>query len=123
MKRIAVVDDNDDLLFTVKFGLKNVDKSLKVETFNDPVKFLEVCQKEKFDLILLDIMMPQLDGWDTFVEITQSKVNKKTPIVFLTAKTDKQSVIIGMAGAKGYITKPFTVPDLLEQIEKYLGKK
>lgn len=119
MKRIAVVDDNDDLLFTIKYGINKIDKTFEVVTFNDPNIFLKSLKKEKFDIILLDIMMPQKNGWDTYAEITKTK-NNKVPVLFLTAKTDKQSMILGSSGAKDYITKPIEIKDLLEKIKKNL---
>ena len=121
MKRtVAAVDDNEDLLFTIKFGLSEYDKTIDVITFNNPEEFLKEANKTKFDLILLDIMMPQKNGWDTFAEITQSKKNGKTPIIFLTAKTDKQSQTLGSFGAKEFITKPFKIPELVNTIKKYV---
>jgi DNA-binding response OmpR family regulator len=119
-KKIAVIDDNDDVLFTIKYGFKQEDKSLEAHTFNDPLEFIKDAGKNKYDLILLDIMMPQKNGWDTFAEITRTKLNKKTPIIFLTAKTDKQSLILGSTVAREYITKPFEIKDLIFKVRKYL---
>lgn len=121
MAKIAVIDDNDDVLFTVRYGIGKSDKTLEIVTFNDPNKFLEDAKENKYDLILLDIMMPQKNGWDTFAEIsTTDNKNKDTPIVFLTAKTDKQSQILGGSAAKDYIMKPFTIPDLIKKIKEHV---
>lgn len=121
MKKIAVVDDNDDLLFTIKYGVTNSDKSFDIITFNNPNDFIRESKKTKYDLILLDIMMPQLNGWDTFAEIKDKKnPNSKTPTIFLTAKTDNQSKRLGSIAADDYITKPFEVTELVKQIKAHL---
>lgn len=121
MKKIAVIDDNDDVLFTIKYGATKVDTDIQIDTYNNPNDFIEESTKSKYDLILLDIMMPQKDGWDTFAEIKSGdSVNKDTPVIFLTAKTDNQSRKLGSLGASDYITKPFYVPDLLEKIKKFI---
>ena len=121
MRKVAVIDDNDDLLFTVKLGLKKENKDVEVFTFNDPNEFLEVSKREKFDIIFLDIMMPQKNGWDTFVDITNNNsMNKNTPIIFLTAKTDEQSERFGSTAANAYMTKPFNISDLSNKINECL---
>ena len=121
MRKVAVIDDNDDLLFTVKLGLKKENKDVEVFTFNDPNEFLEVSKREKFDIIFLDIMMPQKNGWDTFVDITNNNsMNKNTPIIFLTAKTDEQSERVGSTAANAYMTKPFNISDLSDKINECL---
>lgn len=121
MKKIAVVDDNDDLLFTIKYGINNSDKTLEIITFNNPNSFIQEAKKTRFDLILLDIMMPKLNGWDTFAELKSAKSpNKNTPTLFLTAKTDNQSRRLGSIAADDYITKPFEISDLIKQIKAHL---
>lgn len=119
-KMIAAVDDNEDLLFTIKYGLTKLEKNFDIVTFNDPEKFLDEAKKQKFDLILLDIMMPKINGWDTFAKISKIKKNINTPVIFLTAKTDKQSQILGTSAATDFITKPFKTEELAKAIKKHL---
>lgn len=122
MKKIAIVDDNEDLLFTIKYGISKEKTDLDIITFNTPDEFIEATKKQKFDLLILDIMMPGKNGWDTFSEIKEAgNMNNKTPLVFLTAKTDDQSKRLGMMGADGYLTKPFEIAELITKINEKIN--
>jgi len=121
MKKIALIDDNQDMISTVTYSIEDIDKNLKIIGFTDPKKFAEDIMKNKYDLILLDIMMPKMNGWDLFSVIkTSENKNKNTPIIFLTAKVDEQSIKLGKYESDNYITKPFETKDLVKEIHKYL---
>jgi len=115
-KLILLVDDNSDLLYTVKRGLESLDQSFEVLTVNGGKKCLQALNTKKPDLILLDIMMPGMDGWDTCAKIKSNKKTDKIPIVFLTAKTDPISKSMGSLASLDYITKPFDMNDLRNRI-------
>lgn len=120
-KRIAFIDDNEDLLYTIKYGISDLNKDIDVLTYSNPVEFVDITITEKFDLIVLDIMMPELNGWDTLAKIKEiGELNKDTPIIFLTAKVDEQSKKFGSVIANDYITKPFDVNELYKVIKKYI---
>ena len=74
------------------------------------------------DLILLDIMMPGVNGWDLFAKLKEIPQIREVPIVFLTAKTDEFSQGFGKLSAHDYITKPFDINDLKKRIEKILKR-
>ncbi|PLW80203.1 chemotaxis protein CheY [Candidatus Woesearchaeota archaeon] len=121
MKKIALIDDNQDMISTIIYSIEDIDKNLKIIGFTNPKKFEEDTKKNKYDLILLDIMMPKLNGWDLFSIIKNSEnKNKDTPIIFLTAKVDEQSIKLGRYASDSYITKPFETKDLVKEIYKYL---
>lgn len=82
---------------------------------------LETFKKEKFDLCILDVMLPEMDGFTLAKEIR--KINNHIPIIFLTAKTMKEDKITGFqTGADDYITKPFSIEELILRIEVFLKR-
>ncbi|MEK6808750.1 MAG: response regulator, partial [Nanoarchaeota archaeon] len=83
---------------------------------------LDFLSKQKPDLILLDIMMPGMDGWDVCAKIKGKKDTANIPIIFLTAKTDPISKSMGRLASKDYIEKPFELKDLKRRIDKGLEK-
>ena len=122
---IMLVDDNLDLLYSVKKGLESLSK-YEVVTVESGIKCLRSLKKMKPDLILLDIMMPGMDGWDVCAKIKSDKKTENIPIVFLTAKTDPISKSMGMLASADYITKPFDMKDLKKRIDsviKFKNKK
>jgi len=120
---VMVVDDNPDLLYSIKKGLESISKNLEVVTADSGKKCLQSLKGVKPDLILLDIMMPGLDGWDTCAEIKNNKKTDKIPIVFLTAKTDPISKSMGKLASADYITKPFDMKDLKKRIDSVIKSK
>jgi two-component system response regulator VicR len=123
VKKILVVDDDPGVIFTVKHGLERIDKNYNITTVNSGRKCLELLESgEKPDLILLDIMMPDMSGWETYEKIREKKTSKELPIVFLTARTDQIAKKAGGFLADDYIEKPFKVTELKERIDKILKK-
>ena len=123
VKKIMVCDDDQGVIFTVKTGLENLDSDYKIITVNSGKRCLELLEKEgPPDLLLLDIMMPDMSGWETYQKIRETINNKELPIVFLTARTDRIAKDAGGFLAEDYIEKPFKVPELKERIDKILKK-
>lgn len=88
---------------------------------NDALSYLET---ERPDLILLDVMMPEIDGYEVCIEIKKRKELKWVPIIFLTAKTEIDSIVKGFeSGGVDYITKPFNTPELLARVQTHLELK
>tara|TARA_Y100000310_G_scaffold345846_1_gene471202 strand:+ start:82049 stop:82444 length:396 start_codon:yes stop_codon:yes gene_type:complete len=119
---ILVVDDNPDLIFSIEEGFKAVGKNLKVISANSGKSCLEVLRTQKPDAILLDIMMPGMDGWDVLAKVKANRSTEKIPVIFLTAKTDPISVGMGKLSAAEYIEKPFDLKDLKRKIEAVIKK-
>ena len=106
-KRIMVIDDEPDILFTVGQVLET--SGYEVITAKDGKECFEKLNNlnEKPDLVLLDIMMPEISGWDVAAKIKEKPEWKEIPIVFLTAKGDIMSVGMGNLASVDYIVKPF----------------
>jgi len=122
MTKIMVVDDNPDLLFMIKKGLERIDETYKVSKANGGKECFELLKRGDMpDIILLDIMMPEINGWDVFAKLKENHVWKKIPVVFLTAKIDVNSKVFGINAADDYITKPFEIHELKVRIEKIMG--
>ena len=118
MKRILLVEDEKDIQNIIKAFLENAE--YKVETADDGLDGINIIQKNKFDLILLDIMMPKIDG---FVVCEMIRKNSNVPIIILTALTDEESQLKGFDKlADDYITKPFSMPIVLKHIEAILRR-
>ncbi|MEO0094689.1 MAG: response regulator [candidate division WOR-3 bacterium] len=114
-KNILVIDDEDDILDFVERVLK--DGGYKVFKAKDAKQGLAILQSEKIDLILLDIMLPEIDGWQMMQMLKSEEQLKKIPVAMLTARVDAYDKIIGLKeGAVDYICKPFTADELLKRI-------
>ncbi|OQY59647.1 MAG: hypothetical protein B6245_05585 [Desulfobacteraceae bacterium 4572_88] len=88
---------------------------------NNGVNALRLIKKNKFDLILLDIMMPEMDGFEICEKLKASPETSDIPVIFLTAKSDNESTIKGFeAGAVDYVTKPFNEKELLARVRTHL---
>lgn len=120
--KVLIVDDNARNLQVLGSTLKQ--NNYVVEFALDGRSALQWVADEDFDIILLDIMMPDLDGYETCVQIRQKKDCDNIPIIFLTAKTDKESTIKGFkVGGQDYITKPFDSEELLARVKTHLELK
>ena len=122
-QKIMLVDDNTDFTYAVKKKLEKIGTNyevINVNSGNDCLKILQ--QGIKPDLILLDIMMPDLDGWDVFAKIKENPTWKNIPVVFLTAKTDAYSKGFGKIAADDYIEKPFEIDELKQRIDSILSR-
>ena len=118
---ILVVDDESRMRKLIKDFL--IQKNYNILEAEDGEKALKVYEenKEKIDLILLDVMMPKLDGWSVLRNIRQE--NKKLPIVMLTARAEEQDELFGFElGVDEYITKPFSPKILVARVEAILKR-
>ncbi len=123
VKKIMVVDDNPDVIFSVKSGLETVSDEFRIIGVESGEKCLEFLQTEHPDLILLDIMMPGMSGWKTFDKIKENEDWKKIPVVFLTARTDRVAKNAGGFLGEDYVEKPFDIKDLKGRIDKVFDTK
>ena len=118
-KTIMVVDDEKDLVEAIKLKL-NAEGYNVVEAF-DGQEALDILRKKRPDLILLDIMMPHLNGYQVCREIKKDAKLKQIPVLMLTAKAQESDKFWGLeTGADDYITKPFEFESLIESIKKHL---
>lgn len=117
---ILVVDDNPKFLADA-LPMYGYD----VTVAEDGLQALKILGDEKahFDLILLDVMMPNMDGWDTLKAIRNNNKIKYIPVIMITAVSEDQKVVSGLKiGADDYIVKPFILPNLLARIEAVLRR-
>lgn len=117
---VLLVDDNPKYL---KDALPYYGYNVRVAI--DGIQALEILTGEdtKYDIILLDVMMPNLDGWTTLKAIRKHASTKYIPVIMLTAISDEQKVVAGLKiGADDYITKPFVLPNLLARMEAVLRR-
>ena len=119
VKKIMIVDDNPDIILSIKDGLEE-STEYKVLGADSGEKCLEIMETEIPDLILLDIMMPEMSGWETYDKLKDNPLWGKIPIVFLTARTDKIARDAGDFLGEDYIEKPFEIKDLIGRINKVL---
>jgi len=119
-KKIMIVDDEPDIRFTVGQMLEI--NGYDVVECCDGKDCLDKLNNCKPDLVLLDIMMPEMSGWDVAAKIKEKAEWCNIPIVFLTAKGDTMSVGMGNMASEDYIVKPFDIEDLKSRIKKILGK-
>lgn len=117
---ILVVDDNPKFL---QDALPMYGYNIKVAA--DGIEALKILSSGKFhfDLILLDVMMPNMDGWDTLKAIRKNEATKYIPVIMITALSEDQKMVSGLKiGADDYVVKPFVLPNLLARIEAVLRR-
>ncbi|MBN2602982.1 MAG: response regulator [Candidatus Thermoplasmatota archaeon] len=121
-KKILVVDDNPDIIIAVKNGLESISSDYEVVGAESGMKCLEMLRTDNPDLVLLDIMMPEMSGWETFDKIKGNKKSGNIPVIFLTARTDNVAKKAGGFLGDDYIEKPFKIDELKNRIEHVLRK-
>ena len=115
-KKILVVDDEDDILHFLELVLR--EKGYDVSTASGGHEALTKAQLEHPHLILLDIMMPQMDGWEVLKLLRVDEETADIPVAMLSARTEAKDRVQGLQeGAIDYICKPFSLQDLLVKIE------
>ena len=116
--KILVVDDEKLLVKGIKFNLEN--EGYQVETAFDGAAAVELAKSESFDLIILDLMMPEVDGLPACMRIREFSA---APIIMLTARSEDADKIIGLeSGADDYVTKPFNILELKARIRALLRR-
>ena len=114
-KKILVVDDEDDILQFLELVLR--EKGYDVVTAASGQEALTRAQIEKPDLVLLDIMMPQMDGWEVLKLLRVDEETSDIPVAMLSARTEAKDRVQGLQeGAIDYICKPFALQELLDKI-------
>lgn len=121
MSKILILEDDENVRVPLIDLLEA--ENYTVVSASDGKQGVELARKEKPDLIVSDIMMPELDGHGVFETLQKDPITAVIPFIFLTAKTDPSDIREGLGlGADDYITKPFEHEDLLDSIQTRLGK-
>jgi DNA-binding response OmpR family regulator len=124
MARVLVIDDEGPIRLLCRVNLEAA--GMEVNEADDGPSGVEAARAEQPDVILLDVMMPGMDGWEVFGELLKDERTAKIPIVFLTARAELRDQARGLElGGIDYVTKPFNplhlaplVNDLLERVER-----
>jgi CheY-like chemotaxis protein len=123
-KTILVVDDNPDVITSLKTGLEDTTQVYRILGAENGQKCLEMLQADIIpDIILLDIMMPVMSGWEVFDRIKENPAWSNIPVIFLTARTDRIAKNAGGFLGDDYVEKPFEIVDLKKRIEKVFQDK
>lgn len=120
-KKILIIDDEVDLVDLVKMRLEVA--NYFVEPLYTSMRSLEIAKREKPDLILLDVMMPDKNGYEVCKELKADEATRHIPVIIFTAKPEQTKCIKNGAksvGADDYMLKPFDPADLVEKIDKLL---
>lgn len=118
-KKILIIEDEEDLIKGLKFNLS--DEGYEVDWAVNGVQGLHKALEEKPDLIILDVMMPEMDGFEVCRKLRHKNIS--VPIIMLTAKGEEIDKVVGLEiGADDYVTKPFSVRELLARIKVQLRR-
>jgi two-component system response regulator VicR len=119
--RVLCIDDEPGVIELISLILKA--QNVQVEGANSGREGLESIRKNPPDAVLLDIMMPEMDGWEVYRLIKEDETLKEVPVIIVTARNSSFEEIIARerAGVDDYITKPFVPNDLRKSLSKVLG--
>jgi DNA-binding response OmpR family regulator len=119
-KTVLIVDDEQQLALALKIRLQS--KGYQVLTASDGRQALEAIAQQKPDLVILDVVMPVMDGYFCLREINQRFGRTKIPIIILTAR-DRMKELFDLEGVEDYVIKPFDHDDLLLRIERVFKRR
>lgn len=120
-KKVLIVEDEESLLKLESILLTS--KGFEVKGVSNGKAALEYLEEEKPDLILLDIMLPEIDGFEVCQRIKSNPETKSIPVIMLTAKKSREDMARGeLVGADWYITKPFKSAMVIETIQRFVAK-
>jgi len=118
-KSILIVDDEVSILMALEYALKK--QNFKVMIARDGSEALNILENEIPDLMLLDIMMPKVDGYETIKQIKANEKLKNIKVIFLTAKNKESDIKKGLElGADKYLIKPFSIKKIINEINNLL---
>ncbi len=120
---ILCIEDEPEMIDLIRLILNR--RGFEVKGANGGKEGLEFVRKEKPDLVLLDLMMPDMDGWEVYQQLKSDEELKHIPVIIVTAKAQSIDKVLGLHIAKvdDYVTKPFGPQELLQSIEKVLSAK
>lgn len=117
MKKILIVDDEPNIIMSLEYTFKK--SNFEVFIARDGQEALDILQNETPDAIILDVMMPNVDGYATITEIKKDEKLQHCKVVFLSAKNKESDIEKGLGlGANAYMTKPFSIKKLVDKINE-----
>ena len=121
MARVLVIDDEAPIRLLCRVNLEA--EGMEVLEADDGERGLEIARSERPDVILLDVMMPGLDGWEVLQRLLDDPATREIPIVFLTARAELRDRARGLElGGVDYVTKPFNPTELAPLVESLLDR-
>ncbi|WP_124642435.1 MULTISPECIES: response regulator transcription factor [Amniculibacterium] len=121
MKKILIADDEHKIIMTLEYAFRKAGYEIFIA--RDGSEVLEILEKEIPDLMLLDIMMPKVDGFTTLSIIKEQEKYSQIKSIFLSAKSSQEDIEKGLSlGADAYVTKPYSIKKLLEIVDDLLSK-
>lgn len=124
--KVVCIEDEPEMIDLVRLILTRKDRSsgnvFEVRGANGGQAGLKLIEEDKPDLVLLDLMMPDMDGWEVYQHIKNNETTRDIPVIIITAKAQSIDKVLGLHIAKvnDYVTKPFGPKELLASIEKVL---
>jgi DNA-binding response OmpR family regulator len=122
MTEILLVDDDEDILYSLKEGIESYDSSFTVYCAKNAKECMDYVAKNTPGLILLDIMLPDMDGFTLRAKLKRTAA-KDVPVIYLSAKNDEQTRKIGHVTAQDFIAKPVEIPEIVLRVRKILKAK
>ena len=120
MKKILIVDDEPNIIMSLEYALQK--NGFEVFVARDGQEALDILKKKVPDLVLLDIMMPNVDGYETLQKIKENEKLASVKVLFLSAKNKENDIEKGLSlGANLYITKPFSLKKLVEKVHELIN--
>lgn len=120
-KKVLIVDDEEHIRELIKFNLKK--EGYDIEVAVNGTEALNSIREIKFDLILLDLMLPEIDGLEVCKEIRRNEETSDIPVMMITAKGEEFDKVLGLElGADDYITKPFSIRELMARVKALLRR-
>jgi DNA-binding response OmpR family regulator len=122
LKCILCIEDEPEMIDLIRLILGR--RGFEVKGANGGVEGLHMIREELPDLVLLDLMMPDMDGWEVYQQMKADEKTKGIPVIVVTAKAQSIDKVLGLHIAKvdDYIAKPFSPQDLMTSVEKVLSK-
>lgn len=122
MNKVLAIDDEDYILELIQYNLEQ--NGFEVVTCNDGSNAMNTALNIKPDIILLDLMLPQINGFDICKQLRKNPITRKIPIIILTARNSETDKVIGLElGADDFITKPFGIRELIARIRSAIRRK
>ena len=119
MKKILIVDDEPNIVMSLEYTFKK--NNFEVFIARDGQEALEILKNQLPDLIILDVMMPMVDGFATLEQIKKDERLRHCKVIFLSAKNKEKDIEKGLSlGANLYVTKPFSIKKLVEQVQELI---
>lgn len=119
-KKIVYIEDDIEMTYLIKMILER--KGYEIISTNNGLEGFELVEKENPDLVLLDLMMPEIDGWEIFQQLRSNSKTENIPVIVISAKAQPIDKVLGLQVAKvnNYVGKPFKPQELIESIESIL---